>query len=294
MKFAQKTLAVHDEDLKREPRDYMAIQAIWHVLYEHERPCREADALRKLNWNQRGWRNVIRGLVAEGRVVEVVGGYTLPEVTGPLLAWAEGRVAKFQQRLATNGLTPTERHRARSELERFQNLPMAFAHQADFGESFGKVSPNLRETFTKQSGMFDETGTEKPSKNNDPPTQACAQEKGEGEGEEERNTLAGAKKAGDEDPFAGPVRKRRTHQPPKDWSPPQLNGQCATITTGWDTDRWELELEAFAAHHLNRKEGIKDWNAAWRTWVLHSPKFERKTHERPDPIAAVARSLQRP
>lgn len=110
----------------------------------------------------------------------------------------------------------------------------------------------------------------------------------------ERNTQVGAKKveADDDpdDPFSKPVKRRRSRTPPKDWAPPQLNGQCSAITNEWDTERWELEVERFTAFHANRHEGILDWDAAWRTWVLQSPRFERRqAYDRPDPLAEYAR-----
>lgn len=159
---------------------------------------------------------------------------------------------------------------------------MAPKRQADGGQTAGKRQADGRHDAEKPSNF---NGAAMPD----------AYHKDTDKDLRERNTQVGAKKVEaaddpDDDPFSKPVKRRRSRTPPKGWAPPQLNGQCSAITGEWDTARWELEVERFTAFHANRHEGILDWDAAWRTWVLQSPRFERRqANERPDPLASYAR-----
>jgi len=62
---------------------------------------------------------------------------------------------------------------------------------------------------------------------------------------------------------------------PDDWQPQPFGTetQCRAIEDGWPPGERIIQLEHFRAHHTRNGDRFRDWQAAWRTWVLNSRKF---------------------
>lgn len=73
------------------------------------------------------------------------------------------------------------------------------------------------------------------------------------------------------------ARAGRKHPMPEGWKPePFSDGtQCAEIIALWQPGRLERELSKFRDNHAAKGNLFKDWQAAWRTWVINSLDFER-------------------
>lgn len=79
-----------------------------------------------------------------------------------------------------------------------------------------------------------------------------------------------------EEPIGKPIGTRAT-KIADGWVPPALTGVSAKTVAGWSPDRLEQEAESFTSHHRAKGSLMKDWDAAWRTWVGNSVKFQRQS-----------------
>jgi len=64
---------------------------------------------------------------------------------------------------------------------------------------------------------------------------------------------------------------------PKEWVPEPFGEgtQSRKIEEGWTADQRATHLEAFRAHHQKLGSEFSNWQSAWSTWVLNTPKFDR-------------------
>jgi hypothetical protein len=63
----------------------------------------------------------------------------------------------------------------------------------------------------------------------------------------------------------------RAHRLSIDWQPRALTGLAAEAASGWGLERYQRELEKFRDHWAaaSGRNAIKrDWDAAWRTWIV--------------------------
>lgn len=73
------------------------------------------------------------------------------------------------------------------------------------------------------------------------------------------------------------ARAGRKHPLPDGWKPEPFSddAQCAEIIALWQPGRIERELSKFRANHIAKGSLFKNWQAAWKTWVINSLDFER-------------------
>lgn len=74
-----------------------------------------------------------------------------------------------------------------------------------------------------------------------------------------------------------PLNERAAKRPlPGDWEPEEFGEttECRSIIDGWSRVDLERQLERFKAHHEREGSRYSNWQAAWKTWVLNSPKFD--------------------
>lgn len=80
-------------------------------------------------------------------------------------------------------------------------------------------------------------------------------------------------------PSSARARKKSVpaHELPDGWVPQEFgpNTECRKIVDGWPPGEREIQLERFAAHHRSRGNKFKEWQDAWKTWVLNSRGFGR-------------------
>lgn len=69
----------------------------------------------------------------------------------------------------------------------------------------------------------------------------------------------------------------RDHELPDDWEPKEFGPktECRKIVDGWPPGEREIQIERFCAHHRSRGNKFKEWQDAWKTWVLNSRGFGR-------------------
>lgn len=309
MRYAQVVLADLESLLKLDPRQFQARMAVWQIMWEQERPCTDRDACRILGWNARGWSTVRDQLLKDGALRKVVGGYSVPECERELLAWAETQAGKAKDKLARTARTATERARLAREIERLIGIPHQFRHQADlfeaddvslnsggkandisgrpsrahagaheetgqFGQSLGKVSRNIHETFAKQSG----NPSEKPSKINASTSRARGRDEKEKEkdkynpsvsphDDEEIETVDG--ELIDEDDEFTFARRKPGRPIPEDWTPDGaiLSANVLALVERWPDGELEREGIKFVedAHGADRRH--RDWDRAYGVWL---------------------------
>jgi len=61
------------------------------------------------------------------------------------------------------------------------------------------------------------------------------------------------------------------------FQPSDGNGAMAEIAAKWSGAERASELARWRAHHLAKGTKMKDWNAAWQTWIGNSVKFQRQS-----------------
>lgn len=75
-------------------------------------------------------------------------------------------------------------------------------------------------------------------------------------------------------------KKKRAHVLPDGWKPSAFGPSTKSqrIIDGWPPGHFEERFEHFTAHHTAKGSKFEDWQAAWSTWVLNSPKFNGSQH----------------
>lgn len=84
---------------------------------------------------------------------------------------------------------------------------------------------------------------------------------------------------------------------------PTVSGKAAEIVAGWPPGKLDAEIEQWRAHHDARGATMKDWDAAFRTWVHNAEKFGNRygrpsqpatslRGSRPDPALDMWRQAQ--
>lgn len=68
-------------------------------------------------------------------------------------------------------------------------------------------------------------------------------------------------------------RLGRSERLPEHWMPKPLTGVSAETVRSWPPARVERELAQFRDHHIARGSAMKDWDAAWRTWIGNADRF---------------------
>jgi uncharacterized protein YdaU (DUF1376 family) len=85
----------------------------------------------------------------------------------------------------------------------------------------------------------------------------------------------------------GRARVRTKQSPeiplPDGWVPEPFGdgSQCAGIIASWSADMLELQAEKFRAHHTAKGSRWRDWQAAWKTWVLNSASATKPSGQAP-------------
>lgn len=99
--------------------------------------------------------------------------------------------------------------------------------------------------------------------------------KGRGKGEGDSNLFGahGIPMPPDAEPKGS--RKKIASQISDDFQPRPPTGETAKIIVTWSAEKMRREFEQFSSHHRSKESLFKDWDAAWRTWVLSSVKFQR-------------------
>lgn len=79
-------------------------------------------------------------------------------------------------------------------------------------------------------------------------------------------------------PSRTPRIKKQTvaHALPANWHPMEFDhsSKCWAIMAEWPPGELETQVEHFIAHHSARGSKFKDWQDAWKTWVLNSRKWK--------------------
>lgn len=65
---------------------------------------------------------------------------------------------------------------------------------------------------------------------------------------------------------------KRASALPDDWSPTEVDVAFARKRS-WSAEKISEEALRFASHHQAKGSTMKDWAAAWRTWVLNAHRF---------------------
>lgn len=80
------------------------------------------------------------------------------------------------------------------------------------------------------------------------------------------------KQSGTDQPKKAQVRD---HEIPDGWLPTEFGpkSQCRKIIDGWPPGELGIQIEHFIAHHRSRGNKFKDWQDAWKTWVINGRKF---------------------
>lgn len=68
-------------------------------------------------------------------------------------------------------------------------------------------------------------------------------------------------------------RVLRARKLPEGFEPKDGSGKMAEVAARWTPDRRAKELERWRAHHIAKGTTMKDWDAAWQTWIGNSEKF---------------------
>jgi hypothetical protein len=72
--------------------------------------------------------------------------------------------------------------------------------------------------------------------------------------------------------------------------------KCAQIMAEWPPGEVETQIEHFTAHHNSRGNRFKDWQDAWKTWVLNSRKWAPRPPPKPanqEPTSFLAHRIGR-
>lgn len=69
----------------------------------------------------------------------------------------------------------------------------------------------------------------------------------------------------------------RASQLSEGFEPSDGNGAMAQIAGKWSGPEREAELARWRAHHTAKGTKMKDWDAAWQTWIGNSVKFQRQS-----------------
>ncbi len=85
------------------------------------------------------------------------------------------------------------------------------------------------------------------------------------------------------------ARRARRHPLPRDWQP-SLDGRLRATAAGYDADAL---AEGFRAYHEAKGTLNADWDAAFRTWIMLEPKFQRPTRRAGEADVAGAIALLR-
>lgn len=94
-------------------------------------------------------------------------------------------------------------------------------------------------------------------------------------------------------------KKQHARELPANWEPAEfgIGTKCRGIVDGWPPGELEVNLEHFAAHHRARGNKFKEWQDAWKTWVLGSRKFNNgnkfqgRSGNGPDKRSGLARAI---
>lgn len=98
---------------------------------------------------------------------------------------------------------------------------------------------------------------------------------GEGRGEESRG-----EEDGEEGRMEGRVSRarERASKLPMNFQP-ILTGKAEETVAGWSPGRLEHELDSFRNYHLAKGSTMKDWQAAFRTWIGNAEKFNGRSRD---------------
>lgn len=74
-----------------------------------------------------------------------------------------------------------------------------------------------------------------------------------------------------------PSKQKQARELSDDWRPGTwpIGSKCRAVVDGWPPGELETQLEHFTAHHRAKGSKFKDWDAAWKTWVLGSRNFRK-------------------
>ena len=72
--------------------------------------------------------------------------------------------------------------------------------------------------------------------------------------------------------------------------------KSATIIETWEHKELIGQIEAFTLHHRKNDTKMKDWQAAWGTWVINSLKFGgtrngKRTNENTEPVDSMVKAI---
>jgi hypothetical protein len=83
------------------------------------------------------------------------------------------------------------------------------------------------------------------------------------------------------------AKKPDKHSLSDEWKPAAFGAdtQSAKIMDDWPPGKLAHQLEHFRAHHTKKNDKFSDWQSAWSTWVLNSPKFRGNDNgnQKPNP-----------
>ena len=96
----------------------------------------------------------------------------------------------------------------------------------------------------------------------------------------------------DKESLSGVLRTSRAHPLAQDWKP-CLADEGYAREHGYDGERLQNMAQAFADYNWAKGDGMKDWCAAWRTWVRNEIKFNGGRHNvRRGPATLAERALE--
>jgi hypothetical protein len=79
-----------------------------------------------------------------------------------------------------------------------------------------------------------------------------------------------------EDDGASRKKSKRAQPLPLTWEPPEPTERIAEIVAGWSEREYETEIDKFTNHAQQNGRTCKDWNAAWRNWIIQADEMKAR------------------
>lgn len=270
------------------------------LIYEDEGPITPAALKHETGVrDKRSFGRLLNGLVAKGRLILTADG----RITDELAMFEIAMVQSATDRMSRGG-TKGGRKKARREW------------QAGQGEMFGNLSANSSEKPSilngQPSATLDHAGAHTREAGAEITAKLFGQSSGEvGEllpdcsqispelgnvfNEDVASTLAHIDSDIREEspPIGSPQdstddrsrkKSKRAMPIPPDWQPPPATDRIAQITGEWPDGEVAKEAEKFANNALANGRTCKDWDAAWRNWIIIAEDLRQQRgskHERP-------------
>lgn len=259
--------------------------AVLDLIYEEEGPVSDAMVRVEMGVTQRGWTFAKLKLIAKGKLVEVADG----RVTNRRAMYELSDLDEYSARQAKAGQAGGRTRAAREKEARRAAENDLFVTSSsrvgdELGTSWGRTRHESAASDGKKGNVINGSGQAslKPARAPDtdtdtdktiPPRPPLA-ETGEDEGQDALDESTGKSR----------LKSRRAQPLPPGWEPHDLEGDVADMTTVWANGELKQETEKFRTHAVANGRTCKDWNAAFRNWLINADQYRsqrRAPHDKP-------------